>query len=102
MSKIKISCGNRANQHRPLGLSPDVPGCAAVGETEDVTRLSFENALTAHFELMPEIGEPVPRPCRPTLLSTALRPEAYVVSRRATPVDGSKTDQTAPSPARYC
>jgi predicted RNase H-like HicB family nuclease len=42
--------------------SPDVPGCAAVGDTEDETRRNFHEALTAHFELMREMGEPIPEP----------------------------------------
>jgi predicted RNase H-like HicB family nuclease len=42
--------------------SPDVPGCAAVGDTEDETRSSFRDALAAHFDLMREIGDPVPEP----------------------------------------
>lgn len=42
--------------------SPDVPGCAAVGDTESETRQNFQEALTAHFEAMREIGEPIPEP----------------------------------------
>lgn len=42
--------------------SPDVPGCAAVGDTEDETRASFRDALAAHFEVMREIGDPIPEP----------------------------------------
>ena len=42
--------------------SPDVPGCVAAGDTEDETRRSFRDALAAHFELMREIGDPVPEP----------------------------------------
>jgi predicted RNase H-like HicB family nuclease len=42
--------------------SPDVPGCAAAGDTEEETRQSFRDALAAHFELMREIGDPVPEP----------------------------------------
>jgi predicted RNase H-like HicB family nuclease len=42
--------------------SPDVNGCAAIGETEDETRRSFQDALIAHFEAMREVGEPVPEP----------------------------------------
>ncbi len=42
--------------------SPDVPGCAAVGDTEEETRRSFCEALAAHFELMREIGDPIPEP----------------------------------------
>jgi predicted RNase H-like HicB family nuclease len=43
-------------------FSPDVPGCAAVGDTEEETRRNFQAALTAHFEAMREIGEPIPEP----------------------------------------
>jgi predicted RNase H-like HicB family nuclease len=43
-------------------FSPDVPGCAAVGETEEETRRNFREALAAHFEAMRETGEPIPEP----------------------------------------
>jgi len=43
-------------------FSPDVPGCAAVGDTEDETRRNFQDALAAHFEAMREVGEPIPEP----------------------------------------
>jgi len=42
--------------------SPDVPGCASVGDTEEETRRSFREALVAHFEAMREIGDPIPQP----------------------------------------
>ena len=42
--------------------SPDVPGCAAVGDSEAETRASLRDALTEHFEAMREIGEPIPEP----------------------------------------
>ncbi len=42
--------------------SPDVPGCAAAGDTKEETRHNFEEALAAHFEAMREIGEPSPKP----------------------------------------
>jgi predicted RNase H-like HicB family nuclease len=42
--------------------SPDVPGCVAVGDTEDETRRNFQEALTEHFQAMREIGEPIPEP----------------------------------------
>ncbi len=45
-----------------LGLLPDVPGCAAVGDTEEETRRSFREALAAHFAVMREIGDPIPEP----------------------------------------
>ena len=42
--------------------SPDVPGCAAVGDTEAEVRESFREALAAHFELMRELGAAIPEP----------------------------------------
>ena len=42
--------------------SPDVPGCAAVGDSEDETRQIFRDALAAHFKLMREIGDSIPEP----------------------------------------
>lgn len=42
--------------------SPDVPGCVAVGDTEEEIRQSFQAALAAHFEAMREVGEPIPEP----------------------------------------
>jgi predicted RNase H-like HicB family nuclease len=43
-------------------FSPDVPGCAAVGDNEHETRQNFQQALQAHFEMMRELGEPIPEP----------------------------------------
>jgi predicted RNase H-like HicB family nuclease len=43
-------------------FSPDVPGCAAAGDTPEDTRSNFQEALAAHFEAMREIGEPIPEP----------------------------------------
>ena len=42
--------------------SLDVSGCAAVGDTEEETRRNFQDALTAHFRTMHELGEPIPEP----------------------------------------
>ena len=42
--------------------SPDVPGCAATGDTPEETRNNFGEALAAHFETMREIGEAIPEP----------------------------------------
>jgi predicted RNase H-like HicB family nuclease len=41
---------------------PDVPGCAAVGRTEDETGQNFQEALEFHFEGMRLAGEPIPEP----------------------------------------
>jgi len=43
-------------------FSPDVPGCAAVGDTKAETRRNFQDALVAQFAAMREIGEPIPEP----------------------------------------
>ena len=40
----------------------DVPGCAAVGDTEEETRRNFQDALAAHFQAMRELGQPIPEP----------------------------------------
>jgi predicted RNase H-like HicB family nuclease len=42
--------------------SPDVHECAAAGYTAEETRRNFQDALTAHFEAMREVGEPIPKP----------------------------------------
>jgi predicted RNase H-like HicB family nuclease len=42
--------------------SPDVPGCAAIGDTEEETRRNFADALANHFEAMREVGETIPEP----------------------------------------
>jgi predicted RNase H-like HicB family nuclease len=42
--------------------SPDVSGCAAVGNTEEEARRNFQDALAAHFQAMSEVGEPIPEP----------------------------------------
>lgn len=42
--------------------SPDVPGCAAVGDTEEETRRNLQDALVEHFQAMREVGEAIPEP----------------------------------------
>lgn len=42
--------------------SPDVAGCASVGDTEEETRRNFREALEAHIAAMREVGEEVPEP----------------------------------------
>jgi len=42
--------------------SPNVPGCAAVGDSEEETRGSLRVALAVHFRVMLEIGDPIPEP----------------------------------------
>jgi len=42
--------------------SPDVSGCVAVGDTEEETRRNFQDALIEHFQVMLEVGEPIPEP----------------------------------------
>jgi predicted RNase H-like HicB family nuclease len=42
--------------------SPDVPGCAAAGDTPEETRSNFQDALASHFEAMREVSEAIPEP----------------------------------------
>jgi predicted RNase H-like HicB family nuclease len=42
--------------------SPDVAGCVAVGDPEEDTRRNFQDALSAHFQAMREVGEQIPEP----------------------------------------
>ncbi len=42
--------------------SPDVLGCVAVGDSEEETRLNYQDALSAHFQAMREVGAPIPDP----------------------------------------
>ncbi len=42
--------------------SPDVPGCVAVGDTEEETCRNFREALVEHFQAMREIGAAIPEP----------------------------------------
>ncbi len=42
--------------------SPDVLGCVSAGATEAETRANFQDALTSHFEVIRELGEPIPEP----------------------------------------
>ena len=52
-------------EHTSTGYSaysPDVMGCAAVGDTAEETRRNFQDALESHFDAMREVGEPIPEP----------------------------------------
>jgi len=42
--------------------SPDVPGCAAAGDTEDETRQNFRDALVAHFDVLRDLKLSIPEP----------------------------------------
>ena len=41
---------------------PDLPGCVAVGETEDEVRQLIREAIEVHLDGMREDGEPIPPP----------------------------------------
>lgn len=41
---------------------PDLPGCVAVGETPEETRLLIEEAILLHLESLREAGEAIPEP----------------------------------------
>ncbi len=42
--------------------APDLPGCAAVGETEDEVRQLIREGIKLHLQGMVEDGEPIPEP----------------------------------------
>lgn len=41
---------------------PDLPGCVAVGETEEEVRTLIREAIEFHLECLREEGEPIPVP----------------------------------------
>ena len=41
---------------------PDLPGCAAAGDTIEETRDLIAEAVASHLELMAEDGDPIPEP----------------------------------------
>lgn len=41
---------------------PDLPGCVAVGETEDEVRRLIREAIEFHLDGLREDGEPIPPP----------------------------------------
>ncbi|MEO8131749.1 MAG: type II toxin-antitoxin system HicB family antitoxin [Bryobacteraceae bacterium] len=41
---------------------PDLPGCVAVGDTEDEVRQLIREAMEMHLQGMKEDGEPIPEP----------------------------------------
>ena len=41
---------------------PDLPGCVAVGETEEETRVLIREAIAFHLEGLREDGDPIPLP----------------------------------------
>ena len=52
--------------------APDVPGCIAVGETQEEVELLFREALEMHMEALRGQGEPIPEPTtRARLVSVA-------------------------------
>ncbi len=52
-------------EHGPNGCSaysPDVPGCVAAAETEELVRRMMAEAIEFHIEALREQGQPVPEP----------------------------------------
>lgn len=41
---------------------PDLPGCVAVGETEEEVKQLIQEAIEFHLEDIVETGEPIPSP----------------------------------------
>jgi predicted RNase H-like HicB family nuclease len=42
--------------------SPDLPGCAATGDTKDEALQNMRGAIAMHLEGLREDGEPIPPP----------------------------------------
>lgn len=42
--------------------SPDLPGCIAVGETQEECLAEMREAVHGHLEVLRERGEPIPQP----------------------------------------
>ena len=45
--------------------SPDLPGCAATGDTLEEVEREMRAAITLHLEGLAEDGEPIPQPSGP-------------------------------------
>jgi predicted RNase H-like HicB family nuclease len=41
---------------------PDLPGCVAVGDTQEEVLALIQEAIALHLELMREAGLPIPKP----------------------------------------
>jgi len=54
---------------------PDLPGCAAVGQSRDETLALIREAIALHVESLSDAGEPVPPPT-----STAERVVVHVAA----------------------
>ncbi|TGK06547.1 type II toxin-antitoxin system HicB family antitoxin [Leptospira fletcheri] len=48
---------------------PDLPGCVAVGGTEEEVTQFIKEAIEFHLDGMRKDGEPIPEPSRVTLVS---------------------------------
>jgi predicted RNase H-like HicB family nuclease len=44
--------------------APDLPGCVAVGESEDEVRELMREAIALHLEAMREQGQAIPQPSK--------------------------------------
>ena len=47
--------------------APDIPGCFAVGQTLDESRLRFVEAVEAHLQWMADDHDPIPTPLTTTI-----------------------------------
>ncbi len=60
MSRYLIVIENTATGFS--AYSPDLPGCAATGETRDLVESEMRDAIEFHIEGLRRAGEPVPDP----------------------------------------
>ena len=58
--------------------APDLPGCVAVGETEEETVKLMKEAIEFHLEGMKLDGDPIPEPTASCLYVEANHPHQHV------------------------
>jgi predicted RNase H-like HicB family nuclease len=62
MSMARILVIIEKGEHSYGAYSPDVPGCVAVGDTQEEVETLMHDALQSHFQLMQEEHLPLPEP----------------------------------------
>jgi len=48
-----------------IAIAPDLPGCSAFGETQNVALAELQNAIDAWVDAATAAGNPIPQPSRP-------------------------------------
>lgn len=48
-----------------VAIAPDLPGCSAVGDTEEEALCELRTAIKLWLEVCEKAGDPIPQPSRP-------------------------------------